>query len=124
MRRRRPRSTLPDVLFTADLFVKPFAQSGITQDMEPLAAADPTFDLSDIYPNMLGLSQVDGKGLYMIPSSYDVVTMYYNKDMFTAAGAPLPAADWTWDDYIAACKTIKEKTRQLLHLGSRHEASP
>jgi len=102
--------TLADVIFTADLYVVPFAQSGVTLDMQPLADADPTFDLSDVYPNMLGLSRVDGKGLYMIPSSYDVVTMYYNKTMFEQAGAPLPTPDWTWDDYIASCKIIKEKT--------------
>ncbi|PJF24242.1 MAG: ABC transporter substrate-binding protein, partial [Phototrophicales bacterium] len=34
--------------------------------------------------------------------------MYFNKTMFEAAGAPLPEADWTWDDYIAACRTIRE----------------
>lgn len=102
--------TLPDVLFTADLFVVPFSQQGITIDMQPLADADPTFDLTDVYQNMLGLSRVGGVGLYMIPSSYDVVTMYYNKTMFEAAGAPLPTADWTWDDYVASCKIIREKT--------------
>ena len=102
--------TLADVIFTADLFVVPFAQQGVTIDMQPLADADPTFDLSDVYPNMLGLSRVGGEGLYMIPSSYDVVTMYYNKTMFEEAGAPLPTADWTWDDYIASCQIIKEKT--------------
>jgi ABC-type glycerol-3-phosphate transport system substrate-binding protein len=102
--------SLADVLFTADLFVVPFSQQGITLDMQPVADADPTFDLSDVYPNMLDLGRVGGKGLYMIPSSYDVVTMYYNKSMFDAAGAPLPTADWTWDDYIASCKIIKEKT--------------
>ena len=87
----------------------PFAQQGITVDMQPLADADPTFDLSDVYPNMLDLGKV-GDELHMIPSSYDVVTMYYNKTMFEEAGAPLPTADWTWDDYKASCKIIKEKT--------------
>ena len=87
----------------------PFAQQGVTVDMQPLADADPTFDLSDVYPNMLNLGKV-GEELHMIPSSYDVVTMYYNKTMFEEAGAPLPTAEWTWDDYRAACKTIKETT--------------
>lgn len=100
--------TLPDVLFLADLFVVPFVQSGIVFDMQPLADADPDFDLSDIYDNLLGLSRIEGEGLYMIPSSFDVVTMYYNKTMFEEAGAPLPQADWTWDDYIAACTTIRQ----------------
>ncbi len=102
--------SLPDVIFTADLYVVPFAQAGISIDMEPLATADPNFDLSDVYENMLALSKVEGKGIYMIPSSYDVVTLYFNKTIFEAAGAPLPTADSTWDDVIASCKIIKEKT--------------
>lgn len=102
--------TLPDVIFTADLFVVPFAKNNITVDMQPLADADKSFDISDVYENMLGLSRISGKGLYMIPSSFDVVTMYYNKTMFDQAGAPLPKVDWTWDDFIKACQTIKDKT--------------
>ena len=102
--------TLPDVVFTADSYVGPFLQNKVVQDMTPLAGADSSFSLSDIYPNLLGLSQVGGKGLYMIPSSFDVVTMYYNKDLFAKAGAPLPTADWTWADFTAACKTVLAKT--------------
>lgn len=102
--------TLPDVIFTADLFVVPFATGKITVDMQPLADADKSFDMSDVYGNMLDLSRISGKGLYMIPSSFDVVTLYYNKTMFAAAGAALPQANWTWDDYIKACQTIKAKT--------------
>jgi multiple sugar transport system substrate-binding protein len=101
---------LADVIFTADLYVVPFAKGGISIDMEPLAKADPNFDLTDVYENMLDLSKVEGKGLYMIPSSYDVVTMYYNKTMFETAGAPLPTAESTWEEIIASCKTILEKT--------------
>jgi len=102
--------TLPDVTFTADLYVVPFAKGGISIDMEPLAKADPNFDLTDVYENMLALSKVEGKGLYMIPSSYDVVTMYYNKSLFEAAGAPLPTKDSTWEEIINSCKMIKDKT--------------
>ncbi|MBX3085552.1 MAG: extracellular solute-binding protein [Anaerolineae bacterium] len=102
--------SLADVIFTADLYVVPFAKGGISVDMEPLAKADPSFDLSDVYENMLDLSKVEGKGLYMIPSSYDVVTMYYNKTLFQQAGAPLPTANSTWEEIISSCKMILEKT--------------
>jgi len=101
---------LPDVVFLADLFVVPFAKGGIVQDMTPLAQADKSFDLSDIYPNMLGLSTVNGKGLYMIPSSFDVVTTYYNKTLWQKAGAPLPNDTWTWADYVADCQIIRKVT--------------
>lgn len=102
--------TLPDVVFTADLYVVPFAQAGISIDMLPLAEADPNFDLSDVYENMMALSEVEGEGLYMIPSSYDVVTMYYNKTLFEAAGAPLPTADSTWEEIIVSCQAIRAAT--------------
>jgi len=101
---------LADVVFLADLYVVPFAKGGIVLDMEPLAKADKTFDLSDIYPNMLELSKVNGKGLYMIPSSFDVVTVYYNKTMWAKAGAKLPTPNWTWDDYATACVAIRKTT--------------
>jgi multiple sugar transport system substrate-binding protein len=112
---------LPDVVFLADLYVVPFAKSGIVVDMEPLAKADKAFDLSDIYPNMLDLSKVNGKGLYMIPSSFDVVTVYYNKTMWEKAGAKLPTADWTWDDYIAECQTIKKATGNYCFRGGQNK---
>ncbi|MCC7446829.1 MAG: extracellular solute-binding protein [Anaerolineae bacterium] len=108
---------LADVVFLADLYVVPFAKGNIVADMEPLAKADKSFDLSDIYPNMLDLSRVNGKGLYMIPSSFDVVTAYYNKTMWEKAGAKLPTANWTWDDYITACVAIRKATGNYCFAG-------
>lgn len=103
--------TLPDVVFTADLFIVPWVQNNILLDMQSFAEADQDIDINDVYPIMLDLGRVAGSsGLYMIPSSYDVVTVYYNKTMFEEAGAPLPEADWTWDDMIAACSIIVENT--------------
>ena len=32
--------------------------------------------------------------------------MYYNKDMFDAAGVAYPTDDWTWDDYTAAAEKL------------------
>jgi multiple sugar transport system substrate-binding protein len=102
--------TLPDVIFTADLFVVPFVQGDIVLDMQPLADADDSFDLDDVYANMLDLSRVGGEGLYMIPSAFDVVTMYVNKTMFEETGAPTPEADWTWEQLIDSCKIVQENS--------------
>jgi multiple sugar transport system substrate-binding protein len=63
-------------------------------------------DLDDIFPSMLGLGMFEGE-IHMLPSSLDVVTMYYNKDLFGQVGS-MPADDWTWDDFIDACKAITE----------------
>lgn len=98
--------TLADVLFSADLWVVPFALNDVTLDMKPLAEGDSEMDLDDIFPTMLGLGEFEGE-IHMLPSALDVVTMYYNKTLFDQVGGA-PTEDWTWDDFIDACKKITE----------------
>lgn len=103
-------NNLEDIIFNADLFVPPFVDAGVLVDMEALAKADPSFDMSDIYDSILGLGKVGFKpGVYMIPSGLDTVQMYYNKTAFEQAGAALPKPDWKWDELISACKKLIAK---------------
>lgn len=37
--------------------------------------------------------------LYAAPVNWDTVVVFYNKDMFDAAGLDYPTADWTWDTF-------------------------
>ena len=42
---------------------------------------------------------------------FNTVCMYANTEIFQKAGVELPGTDdWTWDDFTAAAKKIKEKT--------------
>ncbi len=103
-------NNLEDIIFNADLFVPPFVDADLLTDMEPLAKGDKNFNLDDIYPSILGLGKVGFRpGIFMIPSGLDTVQMYYNKTMWEKAGAPLPTENMTWDDFIAACKTVMSK---------------
>src|SRR5205085_7285585 len=59
-------------------------------------------------------AQKDGK-YYAMPWDTGPVVMYYRRDVFKAAGLSDDPAEVdklvaTWDDYLATCKTIKEKT--------------
>ncbi|GAA0086634.1 sugar ABC transporter substrate-binding protein [Clostridium sp. CTA-7] len=51
----------------------------------------------------------DGK-TYALPDRGGNMLVYYNKDLFDAAGVKYPTADWTWDDMLNAAQklTIKE----------------
>lgn len=97
--------TLSDVFFSADLFVVPFANNGVTLDLGPYIEGDADIDIDDVFENMLGLGIFDGK-IQMLPSALDVVTMYYNKTLFEEAGAELPTDQWTWEDFIVNCQKI------------------
>ena len=52
----------------------------------------------------------DMDGLYYVPSSVDAFVLYYNKDLFTAAGLDPETPPATWDELLAAAKAIKETT--------------
>ncbi|MDR2758180.1 MAG: sugar ABC transporter substrate-binding protein [Spirochaetaceae bacterium] len=46
--------------------------------------------------------------IYGMPVGYTTHVLYYNKDMFDAAGIGYPAKDWTYNDVYAAAKAITE----------------
>ena len=100
---------MPDVIWTIDSLTPSLVDAGLLLDMREIANVDPTFKQSDIDPHALAMGSVSSRpGLYMIPVVMDNVEMFYNKDLFKDSGAPLPGADWTWDDLIAACKLIQD----------------
>lgn len=44
--------------------------------------------------------------LYAGPVNWDTIALFYNKDMFDAAGIEYPTADWTWDDFAEAAAAL------------------
>lgn len=48
--------------------------------------------------------------IYGIPVGFTTHALYYNKDLFEAAGVDEPTDSWTWTDLQEAAKTISEKT--------------
>lgn len=62
-------------------------------------------DGSKYRQSLLESYRSDGKQ-YALPSSFSNVVLYYNKDLFDAAGVAYPTADWTWADEEAAAKKI------------------
>ncbi|HEX2037522.1 MAG TPA: sugar ABC transporter substrate-binding protein [Chloroflexota bacterium] len=104
-------NSLPDNLYTADVYVKPTAVNKVATDLEKLAAKDKQFDIKDVYPVMLDLGRIkEVPGLYMLPWALDVLVLYYNKSMFTASGVPFPKPTWTVDDLIDAAKRLTKDT--------------
>jgi multiple sugar transport system substrate-binding protein len=46
---------------------------------------------------------------YALPSSFSDVVLYYNKDLFDAAGLDYPTGDWTWADEKAAAEKLTDQ---------------
>lgn len=58
-------------------------------------------------PSLLETYQADG-AQYAIPTSFSNVVLFYNKDLFDAAGVEYPTADWTWADEMAAAEALTD----------------
>lgn len=89
--------TAADVFNLGDGDVSWFAAKGAVVDVVPLAARS-HFSLSQYLPGTLIFGHL-GSHQFALPKDYSPLAMYYNKDMFKAAGLPYPSGAWTWDDF-------------------------
>ncbi len=60
-----------------------------------------------IKQSLLEAYSTDGTS-YALPISFSDVVLYYNKDLFDAAGIEYPSADWTWEDEKAAAEALTD----------------
>ena len=93
--------TGPDCWFDANRTTGMLTRKGVTTDLEPYLAADPTFNEDDYVPNVWIAQTYDGKR-WGLPWDSGAMCLGYDKDIFDAAGIEYPAPDvWlTWDDVL------------------------
>lgn len=100
---------LPDIVFNGGNNITELAvRSGKVQDLTPFFDEDPEWKaLFD--EESLKFNSVDGK-IYGVPVSKEISYIYYNKDLFAQAGLTAPEVAYeTWEEFFAACDTLKEK---------------
>jgi len=77
------------------------------------ALADITgIDTAAYAPSLVTAYQSGGKQ-YGLPESFSNVVLFYNKDLFDAAGVSYPTADWTWADEKAAAEKLTDKAKGI-----------
>lgn len=84
----------PDVMYMWDF-------PSYAKSLEPLDSwiqRDPDFASDDILAGLQVYSRYQGKTLG-IPAGFTSRVMYYNKDMFDAAGLAYPPDDWSWQEF-------------------------
>lgn len=68
----------------------------------------PVEDPSVYRESVLEAYATDGKQ-YALPSSFSTVVLFYNSDLFDAAGLEYPTSDWTWADEQAAAEQLTDQ---------------
>ncbi|WP_223594342.1 ABC transporter substrate-binding protein [Neobacillus bataviensis] len=93
------------------------------QSLEPLdnfIKSDAEMDMDDFYQGLFNYSSMYGK-VYGMPAGFTTRVVYYNKDLFDAAGVPYPKDGWTWDDFKAAAKKLSDPAKKQYGFGVRPE---
>ena len=99
--------TEPDVLFfftNAD--AEPFITAGKVVDISTIRASYPDY-AGNMRDAMLAVAS-DGKN-YAVPSSGFWENMFVNTKVLSDCGVSVPGPNYTWDQFLTDCETIKAK---------------
>lgn len=81
-----------------------YASKGTLLDLSSAVDAETA---ARYYPEALKAFQLDGTQ-YGLPASFSDVVLFYNKDLFDAAGVEYPTSDWTWTEERAAAEKLTD----------------
>lgn len=98
----------PDIMQIAEA-VNVYSSKGQIEDLTPYFDKDEVDLVKTFGQGAVDTYSTDGK-LWAAPDRSGAAVVYYNKDMFDAAGVKYPDASWDWNDLREAAKklTVKE----------------
>ena len=97
--------TPPDVSLINYRRMAAFAAAGQLEPLGPYLESSDLMAPADFYPITLEAFTWRGD-LMCIPQNISSLVVYYNREIFAAAGVAEPADDWTWDDFLAAAQAL------------------
>lgn len=98
---------LPDVFWMNPFNFPLYATNGIVKPIDDMVAKS-GFDVNAIPDVMRNIYSYDGK-LYSLPNNRDAIIVWYNKDVFDAAGVEEPKGGWTWEDFQTKAAALTNK---------------
>ena len=101
----------PDVYLTNYRQFGQYAGADGLSPIQSYIASSETISESDYYDLSLDAFRFgENNELYCLPQNISSLVVYYNEDMFEAAGVPLPKDGWSWDTFVAAAQALTQDT--------------
>lgn len=98
-------NALPDLIYIQFAWAQEMIKNGLFVSVDDYIAKEKGFNLDDFSKASLISYQRDGK-LWGIPYDEGPGNLYYNKELFDAAGVKYPDDNWTMEDLKTAAFTI------------------
>jgi multiple sugar transport system substrate-binding protein len=86
-----------------------FAAEGLLQPLGPYLAESELIQAEDFYPATIEAFTWRGE-LMCLPQNISSLVVYYNRDLFDAAGVAYPPDKWDWSEFVATAEAL---TRDL-----------
>lgn len=102
----------PDAGWMMEDAASTFANAGVLEDLAPTLTAAEGYDLADFSEPAMGLWRGDAE-VWGVPFSTSPFVIFYNKDMFDAAGLDDPmtlaaSGEWDMDKFQEVAKALSE----------------
>ncbi|HLL79371.1 MAG TPA: ABC transporter substrate-binding protein [Ktedonobacteraceae bacterium] len=97
MRANVASNTVPDVFYLQPAMSSEYISGGKLLNLSPYMARDGV-KASDYYSALLNPFVCTNGQVYGLPKDWNSLGVFYNKQMFQAAGLSTPTTNWTWSD--------------------------
>jgi multiple sugar transport system substrate-binding protein len=96
-----------DLFMSSPIWVPNLAERTLYRPLDQLMARD-KFAVQEWAPAALSAFAFRSKQ-YALPEILNYAMVAYNLDLFAKAGEKAPAAEWTWDDFVATAQRLKAR---------------
>ncbi len=86
---------------------------------DALLDLQPYLDAAGVDTTLWGSGMIDpyrwgeNSDLHATPVNWDTIAIYYNKDLFDAAGIPYPSKAWDWNGFAAAAAALTNPEQDI-----------
>jgi len=105
MRANVASGTVPDVFYLQPGMSSEYIGAGKLLNLSPYMARDGV-KASDYYSALTNPFTCTSGKVFGLPKDWNSLGVFYNKQMFQAAGLSAPTASWTWDDLKADAQKL------------------
>lgn len=102
----------PDIIAIDNPNHAMFAAHNAFLDVTDMVAKSSVIKPENYFPGPLKSVTWDGK-LYGVPKATNTIALYYNKDMFKAAGLDPEKPPQTWDELVADAKKLTDPSKNV-----------
>ncbi len=114
--------TNPDLIAIDNPDHASFASRGAFLDITERAAQSDVIEMDRVFPGPRASLTWDD-AYYGIPRASNTIALYYNKDMFRDAGLDPDSPPQTWDELLAAARTLTDPAEDVYGLAFSARAS-